>query len=102
MPEPGAAPAPQAEALLAVEGMHCAACVQLIDLRVGALRGVTAVAASLASHRVRVRWAVAQTGLQDIMAVLARAGYRAWPVSARGARASRQVWLRITRGWCRR
>ena len=90
MPEPGAAPAPQAEALLAVEGMHCAACVQLIDLRVGALRGVTAVAASLASHRVRVRWAVAQTGLQDIMAVLARAGYRAWPVSARGARAARQ------------
>ena len=88
MPEPGATPALEAEALLAVEGMHCAACVQLIDLRVGALRGVIAVEASLATHRVRVRWAVAQAGLQDIMAALARAGYRAWPVLAHGTRAA--------------
>ncbi len=42
-----------AEVLLAVEGMHCAACVQLIDLRVGAVRGVATVASSLATHRVR-------------------------------------------------
>ncbi len=88
MSEAAALPAPQAEALLAVEGMHCAACVQLIDLRVGALRGVTRVEASLATHRVRVRWAAAQASLQDIMAALLRAGYRAWPVAARGTRAA--------------
>ena len=68
--------------------MHCAACVQLIDLRVGALRGVTRVEASLATHRVRVRWAAAQASLQDIMAVLLRAGCRAWPVAAHGTRAA--------------
>ena len=85
-PDQGAESAAIAEALLAVEGMHCAACVQLIDLRVGAVPGVAAVAASLATHRVRVRWAAAEAVLPDIIAALARAGYRAWPLSAQGAR----------------
>ena len=71
-----------AEAVLAVEGIHCSACTQLIELRVGALPGIGAIEASLATHRVRVRWDAAATTLKDILGAIARAGYRAWPLTA--------------------
>ena len=70
------------EALLAVEGIHCASCVQLIEMRVGEIAGVEAIDVGLVSHRARVRWRDGGVGLSDITAAIARAGYRAWPVSA--------------------
>ena len=44
------------EAVLAVEGIHCAACTQLIELRVAAVPGVASVSVSPVTHRARVRW----------------------------------------------
>ena len=70
------------EAVLAVEGIHCASCVQLIEMRVGEIAGVESVDVGLVSHRARVRWQDGGVGLSDITAAIARAGYRAWPVSA--------------------
>lgn len=43
------------EALLAVEGIHCASCVQLIEMSVSGLPGVVSADAGLATHRLRVR-----------------------------------------------
>ncbi len=88
---------PAAEAVLAVEGIHCTACTQLIELRVGALPGIAAIEASLATHRVRVRWDAAATTLRDIVGAIARAGYRAWPVTAGGSGAQRAEQRRARR-----
>ncbi len=84
-----AATAPLTEAVLAVEGIHCASCVQLIEMQVGSVAGVAAVDVGLVSHRARVRWDAAAATLADIVAAIARAGYRAWPMSAVSASALR-------------
>ena len=73
------------EAVLAIEGIHCASCVQLIEMRVGALGGVESIDVGLSCHRARVRWQEGKACLADITATIARAGYRAWPVSAAAA-----------------
>ncbi len=81
--------AARVEATLAIEGIHCAACTQLIDLRVGALAGVERVETGQATHRTWVRFNPHQVTLADVLGAIARAGYRAWPVSAAGAGAAR-------------
>jgi len=78
----GGSTAETSEAVFAVEGIHCASCVQLIEMQVGGVRGVARVDVGLASHRARVRWDARIATLADITAAIARAGYRAWPVSA--------------------
>ncbi|MBL8385709.1 MAG: cation-translocating P-type ATPase [Burkholderiales bacterium] len=80
-----AAPTPATEVVLAVEGIHCASCVQLIEMQVAAVPGVAAVDVGLASHRARVRFDPARADLAGITAAIARVGYRAWPVLAAGA-----------------
>ena len=89
---PPSEPEELANAVLAVEGIHCTACTQLIELRVRDLRGVTLVEASQATHRVRVQWQAAATSLREVVAAIGRAGYRAWPVTAgrTGARSGEQ------------
>jgi Cu2+-exporting ATPase len=86
MPSPPDAPlaAALSEAALAVEGIHCAACTQLIEICVGEVPGVTRVAVSQTTHRARVAWDGSRAALADIVAAIQRAGYRAWPVSAAG------------------
>jgi len=86
---------PPAQAAFAVEGIHCAACVRLIELRVGALAGVASVSVSQATHRMRVAWDATRIAAQDILAAVARAGYRAWPVSASGVSPERRREQRI-------
>ena len=46
------------EAVLAVEGIHCAASTQLIELRVAAVPGVESVSVSPVTHRARDRKSV--------------------------------------------
>ena len=41
----GAASATTSEAVFAVEGIHCASCVQLIEMQVGGVRGVRSLTA---------------------------------------------------------
>jgi Cu2+-exporting ATPase len=104
---PGNSTAPEtgrAQAQLAIEGIHCGACVQLIEMRVAALPGVLSVTVSQVTHRARVVWDGARASLQDVLAAVAGAGYRAWPVSAginpqqRSAR-RRELWRLFVAGF---
>ena len=72
----GALPGRQ-QVQVAVQGMHCAACVQRIERAVGALPGVEAVAVNLATERATVTYDPAAASLEGIAAAIERAGYQA-------------------------
>lgn len=70
------------EAALMLEGITCAACVWLIEHRLGRLPGVTAVDINYSTHRARVRWDNQQNQLSHILQAVADVGYRAHPYDA--------------------
>ncbi|RLA33970.1 MAG: heavy metal translocating P-type ATPase, partial [Gammaproteobacteria bacterium] len=67
------------EAELLIEGIHCAACVWLIERHLGRLPGVTAAQVNLAMRRLNVRWDPDQVALSQILGALAAIGYVAVP-----------------------
>ncbi|MBW8901103.1 MAG: cadmium-translocating P-type ATPase [Massilia sp.] len=71
------------DAVFTIEGMRCAACVWLIERRVGALPGVTEALLNVATERLRVRWDPAVCKASDILAALRAIGYTAYPLDAR-------------------
>ncbi len=73
------------EAILLVEGIHCAACVWLIEKGLGGLDGVMASEVNLAHHRLKVRWNATQIKLSDILRRLSAIGYIAVPYDAERA-----------------
>ena len=70
------------EASLLLEGITCAACIWLNEQHVGRLPGVTALNINYATRRARVRWDESRVRLSDILAAIARIGYRAYPYDA--------------------
>jgi len=70
------------DAVFTVEGMRCAACVWLIERRVGALAGVTHVLLNVATERLHVRWDPAAARASDVLAALGAIGYTAYPLDA--------------------
>lgn len=70
---------PLLEAELLVEGIHCAACVWLIERQLGRLAGVATAQVNLAARRLSVRWDPEQVALSRILAALATIGYAAIP-----------------------
>ena len=70
------------DAVFTVEGMRCAACVWLIERRVGALPGVTDVLLNVATERLHVRWNPTQARASDVLAALRAIGYTAYPLDA--------------------
>ena len=72
------------ESLWLVEGVRCTACVWLIERSLGAMPGVVSVQVNAVAQRVRVVWRDATTSLPQLLQGLARTGYRALPVDARG------------------
>ena len=64
---------------LLVEGIHCAACVWLIERSLGQLPGVLNVAVNLSGKRLILRWDNEQIRLSQILAHLAHIGYAAVP-----------------------
>ena len=70
---------------LLVEGIHCAACIWLIENALGGLPGVLEVNANLAQRRVRVRWDNDRVRLSQIIARLADIGYAAVPYDPEAA-----------------
>jgi len=80
------------EATLLVEGIHCAACVWLIEHAIKPLAGVETAEVNLAHHRLRLRWNQSQTPLSTILKRMAQIGYKAVPYNleaAEGAEAKR-------------
>jgi copper chaperone CopZ len=66
---------------LDVVGMHCGACVALIEESLTEQSGVAAASVDLESARAVVRYDPAQLGPDDLLAAIVEAGYSATPVS---------------------
>jgi Cu2+-exporting ATPase len=64
---------------LSIDGMRCAACVWLLESRLGALAGVTGFSANLGSARGELTWNEDETRLSAVLAEIARLGYVARP-----------------------
>ncbi|MDQ6987175.1 MAG: heavy metal translocating P-type ATPase [Mariprofundaceae bacterium] len=73
------------EALLLVEGIHCAACIWLIEKGLKALPGIEFAEVNLARQRLRVVWKEGQVQLSAIMQRLAALGYAALPYNQESA-----------------
>lgn len=78
------------QAHLLVEGIHCAACVWLIEKGVSAMEGVERAEVNLAHHRLNLRWDSNQVSLSVIMQRLANLGYAAAPFNPEAAEGSLQ------------
>jgi Cd2+/Zn2+-exporting ATPase len=77
-----------------VEGMDCAACAKTVEKAVAALDGVRAARVSFGNATLAVEGDV---GPEQVQAVVARAGYRAQPVSRRRAEPQTPFWRRDVR-----
>jgi len=64
---------------LLVEGIHCAACVWLIERSLAAVSGITSAQVNLAGRRLLVRWDNSRLKLSDIIRRLGDIGYAAVP-----------------------
>lgn len=73
---------------LLVEGIHCAACVWLIERRLQRVPGVVSADVNLSGKRLHLRWDNSLSRLSDLIRALVRIGYSAVPYdpeSAEGA-----------------
>jgi Cd2+/Zn2+-exporting ATPase len=96
-PEPEAGPVAEAGAgadRYRVEGMDCAACAQTVQKVVAALDGVSAAQVSFGNATLTVEGGVAA---DRVSAAVARAGYRAAPLTRRRVEASVPFWRREAR-----
>ena len=64
---------------LLVEGIHCAACIWLIEQTLNRLPGVLSARVNLSAKRLLVRWDNSRIRLSEILERLARIGYAAVP-----------------------
>lgn len=65
--------------ILRAEGFSCPSCVNKIQKQVGRLKGVENVKVHFASARIEVDHDITQTSVEDIVAAVAKAGYKATP-----------------------
>jgi len=79
------------EAALMLERITCAACVWLIEQRIGRMPGVLGIDINYSSHRANVRWDARRTGLAAILAAVAALGYRAHPYDSARAEQARHT-----------
>lgn len=61
----------------AIEGLHCASCVQQVEQQVSGLAGVELAAVNLATEQMAVRFDPVAVDEQGIAAAVAKAGFRA-------------------------
>ena len=75
-----AEPAEPARIRLAVEGMHCASCVNRVEDELAGTPGVADAAVNLASGEATVSYEPERATVGDLLAAVARAGYRGRPL----------------------
>lgn len=63
--------------LLRAEGFSCPSCVGKIESRVGRLKGVESVKVHFASARIEVLHDASLVSVDDLIAAVAKAGYKA-------------------------
>lgn len=61
------------------EGFSCPSCVNKIEKQVGRLKGVSAVKVHFASARIEVDHDESKTSVDEILAAISKAGYKATP-----------------------
>ncbi|MFK7964841.1 MAG: heavy metal translocating P-type ATPase [Burkholderiaceae bacterium] len=64
---------------LVIEGMHCGACVWLLEQGLQAQPGVSSVSVNLANERASVSFDASQVTLTHLLTSIAKLGYRALP-----------------------
>ncbi len=69
----------QREIYLLVEGIHCAACVWLIERALQSLAGVLEARVNLSGKRLKLRWDNSKIKLSEILSRLEKIGYAAVP-----------------------
>jgi Cu2+-exporting ATPase len=67
------------EVSLMIDGIHCAACIWLIEKGLAREAGLEDVQVSLGTQRANLRWNPAQISLGELASAIARLGYRAYP-----------------------
>ena len=65
--------------ILRAEGFSCPSCVAKIEKQVGRLKGVENVKVHFASARIEVDHDAERISVDDLVAAIAKAGYRAAP-----------------------
>lgn len=78
------------QAHLLVDGIHCAACVWLIEHALAATDGIELAEVNLAHHRLNLRWNSNTIALSTIMQRLGELGYAAAPFNPEAAEGSLQ------------
>jgi len=79
----------EAEAILVISGISCAACAWLIEHRLNQLEHVISVNLNLTTHRLMVRWSDDDVKLSQIFEEIHQLGYQAHPFSATEAEQQR-------------
>ena len=67
--------------ILRAEGFSCPSCVAKIEKQVGRLDGVSAVKVHFASARIEVDHDPALASVEDLVAAVAKAGYKTRPAT---------------------
>ncbi|MFA5370801.1 MAG: heavy metal translocating P-type ATPase [Sideroxydans sp.] len=70
---------------LLVEGIHCAACVWLIERGLSRAPGVVSAEVNLSGKRLHLRWDNSKSKLSDLIRALVRIGYSAVPYDPENA-----------------
>lgn len=70
------------EATLQIEGVRCAACSWLIERALDRVPGVAELDVNPATARARLLWDPQETELSEVLAAIARLGYRPHPIQA--------------------
>ena len=88
------------EISLLLEGIHCGACIALIESWLGRQPGVREVNVNFATRRARLVWNPGDARLSDLLRAVATIGYRAYPYDparreALARRESRALLLRF-------
>lgn len=65
--------------LLRAEGFSCPSCVNKIEKQVGRLKGVENVTVRFATARIEIDHDESQVSVDDLVAAVAKAGYKATP-----------------------
>lgn len=100
-PSPGCA-----QSVLAVEGLHCAACAVTLEQALSRLPGVDSVQVNLATRRLRVAWQTARVRLSQLAQAATDAGYPVLPAHSLAAEGARQqagkrlLWQFVVAGLC--
>ncbi len=83
---------------LAIGGMRCAACAQIIEFRVRHLPGVSDFRINAATHRAELRWDPRRISLRDVVESISALGYSALPAGAKDSGAyqrKKAAWWRM-------